>query len=290
MGLIRGAFVGLNIIMILACAVISAAAITLLANKKLARRLFDVVIINDDEWLDLTVEVGRRVAVLVLPLTIVVGLIAVCGFAGAVWNNSALMQMYIFGLLLMVLASLVIVLVIGLRKKSTEEAIFDFIHKQLMEKYNGDHTGQSSSATLLIDTIQIHFECCGLTGYKDYSEASGWPEPRSYESYEGLSYPASCCMWNSREHHERYILPFHLWNEDKCMAHSISLAEGQETEGGASAMASNADVPCRGKLLAFFEAKIGIVYVFMGSTILVEFLMSMVGCVFARKTHSRRHG
>lgn len=297
MNFLKWIFVALNSLIILITTIVTILSVILVANSHLSRRMFDFVIVDDEEWLDMVVAIGRRLALLILPLALVIWIVAICGTVGVSCQKGFLVQLYTFGLLMMVLGTLIVILIIGIKQKATERRIVSFIADQLAKNYNGDHTGQSSTATLLVDSLQIYFQCCGMrSGHEDYRDAQNWPSPRTYANYSGLSYPASCCTWRSGAK-KRFVLPFRLEDEDTCVAHSISLGEKEdsgndpsdeddEIQQASERFASNADISCSAPLIQFFDSKIGIAYATLGAAIIIEFVMSMVACAVTREIKS----
>jgi len=234
-------FIFLNGLIFLTTTIITVLAILLLTSRKIAEKAFNFILINESEWIDMVLIIGRHLSILILPLSLLIWLSAICGLAGACNKNClVLIQVYIAVQFLMVLATLTIILLVGLRRTRTEKQIVNFVRFQLYDHYDGDHSGgpDAHGATLLIDALQIHFSCCGVEeGAADFTKASAWSaENRRYESsengekqYQGLAYPASCCSWKENSP-KRFVLPFALANEDECMAHSIALGETRDDE------------------------------------------------------------
>merc|ERR1711971_1420212 len=121
----------------------------------------------------------------------------------------------------------------------------DHLEAKLISGYDGQHTGQTG-ATLLIDAIQIQFDCCGIVNHEDFDKASSWSN-KSYDTYSNLAYPASCCVWNKSED-KNFIEPFSFRDVDTCMKHSQG-----DTSANTSSLtsASNYQKPCGEALTKF---------------------------------------
>jgi len=234
MNVLKWFFVFLNTLVFIITTVLTVLSVLLLTSRKLATKAFNFILIQDPQWVDMIVVVARHMAMLVLPISLLIWLLSICGMSGASCSTGALLlQIYIAAQLIMVLVTLIVILLVGLRRNTTERRIFAFIRSQLFDYYDGDHSGDSPhAATLLIDTLQIYFQCCGINGTADFDHASNWPHERQFvgakgDEYTGLSYPASCCMWR-KDMPRRFIAPFALLAERRCVEHSVAMQEQQE--------------------------------------------------------------
>ncbi|KAK7492836.1 hypothetical protein BaRGS_00015974, partial [Batillaria attramentaria] len=123
-------------------------------------------------------------------LLILVGLIiavnALCGMVGTLTENITLLKVF----LVITVISFLIQVAIGVIAFIYREEVPGIVSSQLMFAIEG--YGESEGLTRAMDYLQNRYSCCGLTGYRDYSERNK-DYLCSSSSPQACGVPSSCC-------------------------------------------------------------------------------------------------
>ncbi|XP_060583422.1 tetraspanin-4-like [Ruditapes philippinarum] len=117
----------------------------------------------------------------------IIFILGFCGCCGAILESQCMLVVYF-----------VFVLVIfGLEVAATslclthKQQINRFLHEEvklsIQEDYRPELAGkQNGGVVAVVDSIQTHFECCGIDNHTDWYSISAWPDKTSV--------PDSCCV------------------------------------------------------------------------------------------------
>ncbi|MEN2498624.1 MAG: Tetraspanin-18 [Marteilia pararefringens] len=227
-------------------------SIVALTDKETFFKMLDIAIDNKSLMVAVSNWIGKY-AFGILFFTSLLFIISLIGCVGSLLKNgSGLLMIYIIVLMFLILLSLVFVILITVKNETAMNKFFKFLTETLKYDYDGTHLAKSPPKSLLIDFLQIQFECCSIEELDEFSSAENW-KLRKYGGYEGLYYPASCCV-TEKSKKKTFVKPFNILDEDKCLKHSQNLADdetGTSYEIKDTRDFSNAFKPCKPELLNF---------------------------------------
>jgi len=270
-------FLAFNSAVVLTGTALVTLSLLFIADRSTARQLLSILI-DDDQLVELVVALGTKVAAITLLLGSLLAITAGSGCIGALKQSNAMLTAYmgIVGVLILLTMSAVIFMAVNKTKvlKSTN----NHLEAKLISGYDGTHTGQTG-ATLLIDAIQIQFDCCGVRGYKDFEKASSW-ENKEYDGKSNLLYPVTCCVWNKSEE-KTFIEPFTFFDQDNCLKHSsedftVNTSVDLKT-------ITNFDKPCSEELRKFANTRLSLAFAILAIVMVLASLSMFAAYTFKRK-------
>ncbi|KAH8237210.1 hypothetical protein KR038_007049 [Drosophila bunnanda] len=111
---------------------------------------------------------ANSVAIIILVLGCLIFLVAFMGCCGAIRENACCLTTYSVVMLVLLVSQLALIIYVWIDHVQIQTSL---------EKIVQTIWDQRKTDSLLLDTMQRSFKCCGLHGFADY----------------GISYPASCC-------------------------------------------------------------------------------------------------
>ncbi|XP_072340327.1 tetraspanin-33 isoform X1 [Scyliorhinus torazame] len=130
-------------------------------------------------------------------LLIIVGCLIFCitflGCTGALRDNQIMLQIFMWALLLILLLQVTAAILGFIFTEKVERKSVALFKKGII-RYRDDLDLQN-----LIDYIQKKFECCGVSGYRDWSKNRYFNCENTNPSLERCGVPFSCCSRNTDE-------------------------------------------------------------------------------------------
>ncbi|KAI8037333.1 23 kDa integral membrane protein [Drosophila gunungcola] len=111
---------------------------------------------------------ANSVAIIILVLGCIIFVVAFTGCCGAIRENACALTTYSVVMLVVLISQLALIIYVW---------VYHVEIQQSLEKIVQTIWDQRKTDSLLMDTLQRSFKCCGLNGFADY----------------GVKYPASCC-------------------------------------------------------------------------------------------------
>jgi len=247
-----------------------------IGDRATARHLLSTLI-DDDQLVELVIVLGTKVASVSLLLGFLLAATAGTGCLGALRRSDQLLQAYIAVVAVLLCLTMAAVIAMAVNKSKVLKRLTTHLYTKLSAGYDGKHTGENG-ATLLIDAIQIQFDCCGITSYLDYEKASTW-EDKEFENYTGLRYPATCCVWNASEP-KNFIEPFDLHDKDACLTHSQQ--SGNLTATAENAKYTNFATSCESSLTKFTNGRLSVAFAVAAIIMVLESISMFAAYTFKR--------
>ncbi|XP_076363937.1 tetraspanin 86D isoform X1 [Tachypleus tridentatus] len=139
-------------------------------------------------------DVLLQVSIVLMVVGAVVFSISFSGCLGALRENTCLLKVYSFLLLVLFLGELVLGTLAFVFPNTLTNWINEGLSQKLVENYRDNANFQN-----LIDAIQKEFRCCGISdkGYKDWSQNQYFNCSTGNPSSERCAVPYSCCRENA---------------------------------------------------------------------------------------------
>jgi len=276
-------FLGFNTAVVLMGTALITISLLFIADRQTARQLLSILI-DDTQLVDLVVALGTKVATMTMVLGSLLAITAGSGCVGALKHNNSMLNAYMGIVAVLLCLTMAGVVLMAINKTRVLKQTTDHLEAKLISGYDGQHTGQTG-ATLLIDAIQIQFDCCGIVNHEDFDKASSWSN-KSYDTYSNLAYPASCCVWNKSED-KNFIEPFSFHDVDTCMKHSQGDTSATSANTSTLTSASNYQKPCGEALTKFANNKLLLAFMIAAIIMVLESVSMFAAYTFKRKSSQK---
>ncbi|XP_045111452.1 tetraspanin-33-like isoform X1 [Portunus trituberculatus] len=121
----------------------------------------------------------------------IIFVVSFAGCIGALRENLCLLKLYFWSLTIFLVAELIFAIGCILFPWKSREIMESLLSKRLIEDYR-----ESQNTQNFVDSLQRHFECCGITtdGYQDWNANEYFNCSDHSPSAEKCGVPASCCI------------------------------------------------------------------------------------------------
>ncbi|KAH7947676.1 hypothetical protein HPB52_015137 [Rhipicephalus sanguineus] len=125
---------------------------------------------------------------------LVLSAVSCCGCVGALRENACLLRAYSFSLLCLIMTATVLGTVVLVMPAGAKRAVQRTLSSTLVVHYR-----DSPDAQQLVDAVQRHLGCCGMTSksFRDWNENIYFNCSADNPSHERCSVPHSCCKGNA---------------------------------------------------------------------------------------------
>jgi len=271
-------FLSFNSAVVLTGTALVTLSLLFIADRSTARQLLSILI-DDEQLVDLVVALGTKVAAITLLLGSLLAITAGSGCVGAIKQSNGMLTAYMAIVGVLILLTMSAVIFMAVNKSKVLKSTNDHLEAKLISGYDGTHTGQTG-ATLLIDAIQIQFNCCGIRSHEDFEKASSW-ENKEYDGVSNLLYPVTCCVWNTSEE-KTFIEPFTFFDQDNCLKHS-SEDFTVDTNTTDLKKVSNFNKPCSEELRKFANTRLSLAFAILAIVMVLASLSMFAAYTFKRK-------
>jgi len=278
MGVAKILFIGVNSTIVTFGGILVTLSLMFMVDRSTAREMITKVI-QDAELVDTVMKIGTSMSIITFFVGLILTVVSGLGCMGAMNANVAMLNAYIACAAVLIVLTVSSMIVFGVNKSRVLKKAYDHLEIKLKSGYDGDYEALSSM-TVLIDTIHIYFECCGIYTHEEFDLASNW-DNKSFAGYEPLSYPVTCCAWNSSRDKDFNGLDEQSFEDpETCLKHSSGDNSYDTTKLKA---ASNFDTPCKEKIDKFANERMGMVFAIASIAFVVQFVSLFVAYVFKRK-------
>jgi len=234
--------------------------------------------IQDPELVEQVMHIGKAIASSTLVLGLGLCIISGLGCWGALNKHVTMLNIYMAIVAVITIITFTCLIYFAVNKSKVLKRTYDFLKTKLIVGYEGNYDN-ISVATITIDALQIYFDCCGIYDYREYENASMWDNRSVEGSSNDLTYPVTCCAWNSSR--PKVFAGFdeeHFEDLQTCVSHST----GDPHDAALVPAASNYLTPCHKKITHFANSTMGIVFVIGSISFVVEFGSLMMAYIFKR--------
>lgn len=283
MGVAKILFIGVNSAVVAFGGILVTLSLMFMVDRSTAREMIQKVI-QDPELVDTVMKIGTSMSIITFFVGLILTVVSGLGCMGAMNANVAMLNAYMACATVLIILTVTSMIVFGVNKSKVLKKAYDHLEIKLKSGYDGDYE-TISSITVLIDTIQIYFECCGIHSHEEFDLASNW-ENKSFAGFEPLSYPVTCCAWNSSKDKDFTGLDEESFEDpETCLKHSSGDASYDPNKLSA---ASNFNTPCKEKIDTFANQRMGMVFAIASIAFVVQFVSLFVAYVFKRKAQDEQ--
>lgn len=136
-------------------------------------------------------DVIFNIGFLLLIIGFVIFVVSFAGCIGALRENMCLLRFYSLCLLAFFLMEMVVIALGFIYPNKLENFVKTELSNELIESYRDDLDFQN-----IIDLVQQDFECCGIKGYKQWTDNEYFHCSDTNPSVERCGVPYSCCIKN----------------------------------------------------------------------------------------------
>ncbi|MES1904904.1 MAG: Tetraspanin [Paramarteilia canceri] len=249
-----------------------------MSDRATAKKIVNTAV-EEEQLAAIIISIGTRMSAILLTIGLALTFVAGIGCLGSLKRKKGLLESYAALVIFLAISNLALIIYISINKPIVMKRTNDYLFAKLSTGYEGQYENPTTP-TLILDAIQIQFDCCGVYSFKDYEKASLWTE-RDYESYSNLMYPPSCCAWNSDEP-KSFIPPFSFKDPQSCLDHS----SGKTIDEKVIEAASNYKKPCSRELDSFATSQLGLVYAVASIGLVLE-MGGIMAALLMRREQNR---
>lgn len=283
MGIAKLLFIGINSTIVVFGGVLVTMSLLFMADRTTAREMISRII-QDPDLVDTVIKIGTNISVITFLTGLILTVVSGLGCMGAMNANISMLNAYMACAVVLIVVTVSSMIAFGVNKSKVLKRAYDHLEVKLKSGYDGNYE-DISPMTILIDSLQIYFDCCGIYTHEEFDGASNWVN-RTFGPYSDLTYPITCCAWNkSKEKSFDGIDEESFQDPETCLKHS---SEDNSFDPNALSSASNFNTPCKQKIDKFATERMGMVFAIASIAFVVQFTSLFIAYLFKRKAEEEQ--
>lgn len=117
----------------------------------------------------------------------IIFILGFCGCVGAILESQCMLVVYFVFVLIIFGLEVAATSLCLTHKQEIQKFLYEEVKLSIQEDYRPELVGTPNGGVVaVVDSIQSHFECCGMDNHTDWYSISAWPDKNSV--------PVSCCV------------------------------------------------------------------------------------------------